>query len=148
MKSSSDNSPSSVSVDALLKARRQTLPVSHPSDGFWDNVFAPKLTRKLMAALSRPRHEGRALKIFGWSAPVVFLAALGVALGIAWIFSPQRAIGRWEAQTKGREYVMDTLPSAQRPYAVSRGERALLSAAASDSAPISYVPASSRSSEF
>ena len=92
-------------IDDLLKLKRP----ERPSDGFWTTSFDPGFTRKMMAALSRPKRHSRALTIFGWSVPVVFATALTIALAIAWIFSPERAIARWEAETTGRQYVVDTL---------------------------------------
>lgn len=104
-----NNTAKPTTVDDLLRAKRQSSCAARPSDGFWDTVFAPGLTRRLMAALSRPRHEGRTLTIVGWVTPFVFLGLLATAIGVAWFFSPERAIARWEAGTSSKEYVVDTL---------------------------------------
>jgi len=92
-------------IDDLLKLKRP----ERPSDGFWTSSFDPGFTRKMMAALSRPKHRSRALPIFGWSMPVVFGSALVAALFVAWLFSPEHAIARWEAEASGRQYVVDKL---------------------------------------
>ena len=127
---SSSSASTGVTVETLLRQKRRET----PSAAFWSQKFEPRFTRKLMGEVARPRHQGRALKIVGWGSPLVFAALVGVALTVAYFFSPVRAIARWESQTVGREYVVDQIhPTASsRSYAVdhSMGEYSFTSSVA------------------
>jgi len=96
-----------VAVDDLLKQKRDNA----PSASYWKGSFEPRFTRRLIGEVARPQRHRRRLILAGWLSPVVFSAVLGVALGVAYIFSPQRAISRWESQTTSRDYVIDQLKS-------------------------------------
>lgn len=110
------------SLETLFKLKRP----ERPSDGFWDEYFNPAFSRKMMATLSKTRKRSRAWTFLGWGMPFVFALALFVAFGIAWIFSPERSIARWEASTNGREYVVDRLnPKATHGYKIQEGQNLL-----------------------
>lgn len=116
------------SVDELLKQKRQSAKQIRPSDGFWDNTFAPRFARKMMAALGRPKRTGRTLTIVGWATPFVFATIFGAAVVVAYLFSPQRAIARWEKAANQKQYVVDALKddsAAGKPYAVDTASNTL-----------------------
>ena len=114
-----------LTVDELLQQKRASVKQAKPSDGFWDNSFAPKFARKMMAALSRPKPTGRALTVAGWVTPVVVTVLFAVTLAIAYFFSPQRAIARWEAAVAGKQYVVDAMKNDSangKPYAIQHSQ--------------------------
>lgn len=118
------------SIDALLQQKRASLKQVRPSDGFWDNTFAPRFARKMMVALGRPRHTGRTLTIVGWTTPFVVTALFALAMGVAYFFSPQRAIARWEAEATRKDYVVDNLKNgaeAGKTYQIDAGKNELTS---------------------
>ena len=113
-------------VDNLLKAKR----ADAPTQTFWRSSFEPRFTRKLMGEVAKPRDKGRTLTLVGWLSPAVFIAIMAVAIGVAYIFSPQRAIATWESQANSREYVVDTLhkPEQVRSYALDSADDLIFSA--------------------
>jgi hypothetical protein len=120
----SSKSSSTATVDNLLRQKRQEAPSATALREF-DRSFP----RKLMAAVARPRHTGRTLKVAGWLTPVVFGTVALVALGVAYFASPARAIANWEASATRKEYVVDTLTPAEpsKPWKVDRGLEVLSS---------------------
>lgn len=94
-----------VEVDELLKQKRENA----PSDSYWKGSFEPRFTRRLIGEVARPQRHRRRLIMAGWISPMVVCAVMALALTVAYIFSPQRAISRWESQTTQRDYVVDNL---------------------------------------
>ena len=139
------------SVDELLQQKRQSAKQITPSDGFWDNTFAPRFARKMMAALGTPKRTGRTLTIVGWATPFVFATIFGAAVVVAYLFSPQRAIGRWEKAAGGKEYVVDTLKDDSangKSYAVDRGDNALKAERTEGVSSYQFSAASDKRSDF
>jgi hypothetical protein len=106
-------------IEELLRLKRQ----EHPTAVYWERRFERSFARKMMGALARPRDTGRALRTVGWVGPAVFLACMAVAVGVAYVFSPTRAIARWEAAATERQYIVDSLSAdaSPRAYAIDSG---------------------------
>lgn len=139
------------SVDELLQQKRASVQKTQPSDGFWDNTFAPRFARKMMAALGRPQRNGRTLTIVGWATPFVFATLFAVAVAVAYIFSPQRAIARWEKAAGNKQYVVDAMKDDSnhgKPYAVDAGQNALKAERTEGVSSYQFTAASDRRSDF
>jgi hypothetical protein len=150
--SKAETTKPAMTVDDLLKKKRLAHKNVAPSDGFWNNHIAPNFARKMMAALSRPRKHGKALMVFGWVTPFAFVVALVIAVAIAYFFSPDRAIARWEKQAGQKQYVVDPISNETgKSYALDGAKNEMKTTGVKikeESNSYHFIAAASKDSEF